>query len=138
VTDAVKLLEMSGTAGIGLGQIFYGPSLLPMYNAPGLPPFGDSRTPDIIVQPNVGVIYTTSSKKQMEHGGFAQDDTTVMMLVSNSRFQPRIINSFVETMQVAPTILQALGLNPGKLEAVQKEGTPVLPGLPFSSNQNDE
>jgi hypothetical protein len=32
---------------------------------------------------------------------------------------------------VAPTILELLGLNPWKLEAVQKEGTAVLPFLPY-------
>ena len=139
VTDAVHLLELSGTAGIGLGQIFYGPSLETIYNAPGLPaPFGngDPRTPDIIVEPNVGVIYTTSGKKQAEHGGFDNDDTNVMMLVSNPRFAPATVTSFVETTQVAPTILQALGLDPNLLDAVQKEGTPVLPGIDFSKNQH--
>jgi hypothetical protein len=128
---AVSDLETSGTSGIGLGQIFYGASLLPMFNAPGLPPNGDPRTPDIIVQPNYGVIYTGSTKKQAEHGGFAQDDTNVMMLVSNPSFQASTVDSFVETTQVAPTILQALGLDPSRLDAVQKEGTPVLPGLNF-------
>jgi arylsulfatase A-like enzyme len=83
------------------------------------------------VQPNVGVIYTGSSKKQAEHGGFAHDDTNVMMLVSKSDFAPSTVTAFVETTQVAPTILQALGLDPGSLDAVQKEGTPVLPGLTF-------
>ena len=57
VTGAVQALETSGTAGIGLGQIFYGPSLETMFNAPGIPTKfggtgGDPRTPDIIVQPN--------------------------------------------------------------------------------------
>ena len=131
VTSAVSALESSGTAGIGLGQIFYGPSLETMFNAPGLPPNGDPRTPDIIVQPNVGVIYTGSSKKQEEHGGFAQDDTQVMILVSNPDFEASTVTSFVETSQVAPTILKALGLDPGSLDAVRKEGTPVLPGLNF-------
>src|SRR5215831_17676109 len=131
ITAAVSALEASGTAGIGLGQIFYGPSIETMYNKPGLPPNGDPRTPDIIVQPNVGVVYTGSHKKQAEHGGFAQDDTNVMMLVSNPGFAPQTVTSFVETTQVAPTILQALGLDPGRLDAVQKEGTPVLPGLSF-------
>ncbi|MCP3710150.1 hypothetical protein M3I54_24820 [Paraburkholderia sp. CNPSo 3274] len=32
-------------------------------------------------------------------------------------------------MQVAPTILKVLGLEPHKLVAVQREGTQVLPGL---------
>ncbi len=131
ISAAVNLLETNGAA-IGLGQIFYGPSLETMFNAPGLPSAGlDSRTPDIIVQPNVGVIYTGSSKKQAEHGGFAHDDTNVMMLVSKSDFAPSTVTAFVETTQVAPTILQALGLDPGSLDAVQKEGTPVLPGLTF-------
>ena len=127
---AVRILE-SNAAAAGIGQIFYGPSLETMFNAPGLPPAGDPRTPDIIVQPNVGVVYSGSSKKQAEHGGFAHDDTNVILLVSNPHLQARTVTSFVETTQVAPTILQALGLDPGSLDAVQKEGTPVLPGLNF-------
>ena len=136
VTDAVTLLEASGTLGIGLGQIFYGASLETMFHAPGVPgqfggTGGDPRTPDIIVQPNVGVVYTGSTKKQAEHGGFAHDDTNVMLLVSKPDFEASTVTSFVETTQVAPTILQALGLPPSDLDAVQKEGTPVLPGLEF-------
>src|SRR5262249_32046818 len=49
---AVGLLETSADAA-GIGQIFYGPSLETMFNAPGLPPNGDPRSPDIIVQPYV-------------------------------------------------------------------------------------
>jgi len=135
VTDAVNALESNGTA-IGLGQIFYGASLQTMFNAPGVPvqfggTGGDPRTPDIIVEPNVGVVYTGSGKKQAEHGGFAHDDTNVMLLVSKPDFEASTVTSFVETIQVAPTILQALGLDPQALEAVQKEGTPVLPGIDF-------
>lgn len=118
-------------AGIGLGQIFYGPSIETMYNKPGLPPNGDPRTPDIIVQPNPGVVYTGSHKKHSEHGGFAQDDTHVMILVSNPGWEAQTVTCFVETTQVAATILQALGLDPGSLDAVQKEGTPVLPEFGF-------
>ena len=136
INNAVHALETSGTAGIGLGQIFFGSSLATMYNMPGIPvkfggTGGDPRTPDIIVQPNVGVVYTTSSKKQSEHGGFAQDDTNVMLLVSQPHLHARAVTSFVETAQVAPTILKLLGLDPESLDAVQKEGTPVLPGLEF-------
>jgi arylsulfatase A-like enzyme len=129
VNAAVNALEASGTAGIGLGQIFYGASIETMFNKPGLPPDGDPRTPDIIVQPNPGVVYTSSGKKQAEHGGFDQDDTNVMMLVSNSSLKPSTVTTFVETTQVAPTILQALGLDPSSLDAVRLEGTSVLPGL---------
>ena len=117
-----------------------------MFNAPGVPnvngpcctlmPGGDPRTPDIIVAPNIGVVYTGSASKQEEHGGFAFDDTNVMLLVANANLQPRTVTSWVETMQVAPTILQLLGLNPNSLDAVQLEGTSVLPGL-FSQSQGN-
>ena len=129
-TAAVNLLEANADAA-GIGEIFYGQSLLTMFNAPGLPPNGDPRTPDIIVQPYVGVIYTGSSTKQEEHGGFAHDDTNVMLLVSNPSLAPGTVTAFVETTQVAPTILRALVLDPDRLDAVRKEGTPILPGLTF-------
>jgi hypothetical protein len=130
-TAAVGVLEANAAAA-GIGQIFYGPSLETMFNRPGLPADGaDPRTPDIIVQPNVGVVYTGSLKKQSEHGGFAHDDTNVMLLVSNPNLHARRITTFVETTQVAPTILKLLGLDPGSLDAVRKEGTAVLPGLHF-------
>jgi len=128
---AVAVLE-NNAAAAGIGQIFYGRSIETMYNKPGLPAQGgDPRTPDIIVQPNVGVVYTGSTKKQAEHGGFAQDDTNVMMLVSNPNLRARTVTSFVETTQVAPTILHLLGFDPNALSAVRKEGTPVLPDLHF-------
>lgn len=130
--NAVSILESNATAA-GIGQIFYGPSLEQMFNAPGLPPNGDPRSPDIIVSPNVGVVYTGSSKKLSEHGGFSHDDTNVIMLLSNPRFTARTINTGVETTQVAPTILKALGLAPNDLDAVRKEGTTVLPGLNFNA-----
>jgi hypothetical protein len=127
--DAVAVLEANAQAA-GIGQILYGPSLTTIFNRPGLPSQGgDPRTPDIVVLPNVGVVYTGSAKKQAEHGGFALDDTNVMLLVSNPALRPRRITSFVETAQVAPTILKLLGLDPRELDAVRSEGTPVLPGL---------
>jgi hypothetical protein len=106
-----------------------------MFNAPGLPPHGDPRTPDIAIQPNVGVIYTGSAKKQEEHGGFAHDDTNVMILLSNPNFSAKTITVPVETIQVAPTILKALDLDPASLEAVRKEGTAVLPGVSFDRDR---
>jgi len=67
--------------------------------------------------------------KQAEHGGFAHDDTNVMMLLSNPKLPAAIVTSPVETMQVAPTILKALGLDPNALQTVKLEGTQVLPGV---------
>ncbi len=122
---AVGILEAnaSATTGIGLGQIFYGPSLILNYNDPTV----DPRTPDIIVTPNVGVTYSGSTKKQEEHGGFAHDDTNVVLLLANPKFKSETVRAAVGTAQVAPTILKGLGLNPQALDAVRIEGTPVLP-----------
>jgi arylsulfatase A-like enzyme len=100
-----------------------------LYNAPGLPPNGDPRTPDILVTPHIGVTYSGSTKKLAEHGGFAHDDTNVMLLVSNPGIRARTETIPVTTMQVAPSILKALGLNPSALQSVQQEGTETLPKL---------
>ena len=132
--SAVATLEENGSK-IGLGTIFYGPSLAMNYNPPGLPPYGDPRTPDIIVTPNPGVIYTGSTAKQEEHGGFSHDDTNVMLLLSNPGFRAQTVYSDVSTTQVAPTVLAALGLDPRALQAVQLEGTSVLPDIELSRDR---
>lgn len=59
-----------------------------------------------------------------------------MLLVSNPELKARTVHSFVETAQVAPTILGMLGLNPDALDAVRQEGTPVLPFL-FTDHDMD-
>jgi hypothetical protein len=87
----------------------------------------DGRTPDFMVQPNPGVIYTTSQAKDMEHGGFAPDDGHVALLVSQPSLEARTVVRRVQTTQVAPTVIRALGLDPRLLDAVRKEGTRVLP-----------
>jgi hypothetical protein len=127
---AVALLE-SNVKEAGIGQIFFGGTLHQLFDTPGLPPNGDPRTPDIAVAPNVGVVYTASTSKESEHGGFAQDDTNAILLLSNPAFSPKRISVPVGTIQVAPTILKALGLDPSKLDSVRIEGTPVLPGVSF-------
>ncbi len=128
-TDAaVQIIEQNGSAtGVGLGQIYYGPSLKLNYNDPTV----DPRTPDIIVTPNVGVTYSGSTKKLEEHGGFSHDDTNVVLLVSNPRFAARTVSAEVGTAQVAPTILKALHIDPNALDAVRAEGTSVLPAFPL-------
>ena len=121
---SVQILE-DNAALIGLGQIYYGPTVALNYNDPTK----DPRTPDIIVTPNVGVTYSGSTAKQEEHGGFAHDDTNVMLLVSNVNYQPRTVHAEVGTAQVAPTILKALDIDPSELDAVRVEGISVLPDL---------
>jgi hypothetical protein len=96
--------------------------------------FGDparGRAPDIIVQPNPGVIYTKSKKKDAEHGGNAPDDSHLGLLVSYPTLQPATNASTVNLTQVAPTILKSLNVDPGLLQSVAAEGTQVLPGLGF-------
>jgi hypothetical protein len=123
---SVKILEENASAsGIALGQLYYGDSLALNYNDPKV----DPRTPDIIVTPNVGVTYSGSTSKLSEHGGFAHDDTNVILLLSNPSFHPHTVRAGVGTVQVAPTILKALGIDPRALDAVRVEGTTVLPAV---------
>jgi hypothetical protein len=132
--SAVSLLRTTSptTSNIaGIGEIFSGPILETYFNAPGLPPNGDPRTPDILTTPDIGVTYSGSTKKLAEHGGFSRDDTNVILLVSNPSFCAKTVTTPVLTLQIAPTVLKALGLDPSALDAVRAEGTPVLPSLPF-------
>jgi hypothetical protein len=130
---AVATLEANAVAA-GIGQIVSGPTLSLLYNPPGLPPNGDPRTPDIVVIPNYGVVYTGSSKKLEEHGGGGHDDGNVMLLLSNPSLGAKTVTSPVETTQVAPTILRALDLDPHRLESVRIENTQVLPGVNFDDD----
>jgi hypothetical protein len=128
--DVVNMLEEQSpsTSNIaGIGEIFWGAGITQLFNAPGLPPTGDPRTPDILVTPHIGVTYSGSTKKLAEHGGFSHDDTNVMMLLSNPNLRFTTVTTPVTTTQVAPTILKVLGLDPNALQSVQKEGTEVLP-----------
>jgi hypothetical protein len=124
VSNSVAMLQNNESI-IGAGEIFSGKSLALIFN----PPSADPRSPDIVVAPNVGVVYTGGTKKLAEHGGFANDDRNVMLLVSNPSLSPATVTDSVGTAQIAPTILRALGLNPNSLQAVSAENTGLLPGL---------
>ena len=129
--SAVATLDANADVA-GVGEILSGPYLNLFFK----PADKDPRTPDILVITKVGVVYTGKKKKIAEHGGFAPDDTHVLILVSNPELSPAVVSSPVETSQVAPTILKALGLNPRELQAVRKEGTQALPGLRFSEGDS--
>lgn len=90
-------------------------------------PLKDPAVPDIIIRPQLGVIYTTSTKKIAEHGGLSDDDRKVACFVSSPKLHKASYDQQVSTRQVAPTILKALGLNPGELEGVRIQGTQPLP-----------
>jgi len=92
-------------------------------------PLKDNATPDILVQPIYGTIYTGSTAKNAEHGGFSFGDTNVGLIVSNPGITSHTVKSPVATSQVAASILKALGIDPEELGAVRNEGTKVLPFL---------
>ena len=92
-------------------------------------PLTDNATPDIIVQPIYGTVYTHSTAKNAEHGSFSFGDTNVGLIVSNPALHSRVVKTPVATSQVAASLLRALGIDPSELQAVQKEGTEVLPFL---------
>ncbi len=125
LTDSNADILRQNQKAILAEKIYSGNTLRLLFNNPRT----DSRVPDIIVQPVLGVIYTGSTSKIAEHGGFSLDDTSVGLLVSIPGLDSRVIKEAVDTRQVAPTILRSLGLNPNELRAVRMESTPSLPGL---------
>jgi len=92
-------------------------------------PLTDTAVPDIIVRPNLGVIFTTSKAKIAEHGGISNDDRHVACFVSNPILKKKQFKEQVSTKQVAPTVLKALGLDMHALEGVRAEGTKPLDGF---------
>jgi len=106
--------------------VYWGDSLALRFRDPSV----DSRTPDIIVQPELGVMYVEpTSTKLAEHGGQFDEDVNVALLVSAPGIVGARITAAVQTTEVAPTILKLLGLEPLALVGVKAEGTPVLPGF---------
>jgi len=90
-------------------------------------PFSDDRVPDLIGLAQYGTVYTGGKGKIAEHGGNNAQDRHVPLLVSGGPIRDGGTNdSPVETTQIAPTILQLLGLDPNALTAVQLEGTQPL------------
>jgi hypothetical protein len=71
--------------------------------------------------------------KRAEHGGFSEADTHVALIVGGGTLdkglQGTSVNKAVTTKQIAVTTLEALGLDPSKLQGANIEGTVALPGL---------
>jgi hypothetical protein len=109
----------------GLARIYAGHEAADFFGVP----YSDPRYPDVFGRVQVGTVYTGGTKIA-EHGGDNPGDRDVPLLVYAPGMVPHSRNhSWVETTQVAPTILHLLGLDPSALEAVQQEGTKVLPGI---------
>ena len=123
--DAVKALEAIKDKG-SISEIWGAEKITAMYGDATK----DSRVPDIAVLPANGVIYTkVGATKMAEHGGFGEDDTHVALLVSMPSMTATEVKDAVTNMQVAPSIIKALGLDPMALQSVKAEGTKVLPGF---------
>jgi Type I phosphodiesterase / nucleotide pyrophosphatase/Sulfatase len=109
----------------GLREIFAGHQAARFFGVP----YSDPHHPDVFAIAQVGTIYTTGTKIA-EHGGDNPGDRDVPLVVyAPGTVQPLQSSHPAETTQVAPTILKLLGLRPSSLQAVQREGTQVLPGL---------
>jgi hypothetical protein len=130
--DSAKAAQVANAlqqhkSNLGIRRVLYGSSMELYYPSPKI----DSRTPDLIIIPQQGVVYAKAGdKKKAEHGGFVTDDTNVALLISNPHLPHAgvVTRAPVFTTQVAPTLLTSLGLPPNDLEAVVRQGTPVLPG----------
>ncbi|WP_375502105.1 alkaline phosphatase family protein [uncultured Jatrophihabitans sp.] len=89
---------------------------------------GDPHVPDVIGLAQHGVVYTGGVKKIAEHGGNAADDRDVALVVSGAGVRHGATDrARVQTTQIAPTILQLLGLAPKALQGVRADHTKVLP-----------
>jgi hypothetical protein len=117
-----KAYIMANATALHIKQLLDRDELTRLYEDP----FQNSRVPDFIAITDHGVICTGGSKLA-EHGGFSKDDRNVALLVSSSRIkQGRIVEDTTLTTQIAPTILDALDLDPRSLQAVREEGVEVL------------
>jgi arylsulfatase A-like enzyme len=126
VGSAVGALQQSSDA-VRARKIYSDGSLAKLFGDP----LTDPRTPDLIVQPIPGTIYSKSAAKIAEHGGFAEEDRHTALIVSNPAIEAGTVGERVTNLQVAPTILRALGLDADALDAVRLEHTRPLPELSF-------
>jgi predicted AlkP superfamily pyrophosphatase or phosphodiesterase len=111
---------------LGIQEVFAGNLLKETFGDPAT----DPRVPDIILKTETGVMFhKLTNTKLSENGGINEDDLHVALLVANPKLKRREFYGAVQTTQIAPTILQVLGLNPSDLRAVQVEETPTLPDL---------
>ena len=73
------------------GNVNFGHELAEIFGDPTSgDPIAAARAPNVVIQPNWGVIYSGSTKKISEHGGGTLDDTTVALLVSQPGLRRRV------------------------------------------------
>ena len=90
----------------------------------------DQRYPDVIGYAKIGSVYGGGKlSKIAEHGGNAIADRHVPIIISGATINHAVESKTVSTVQIAPSILHLLGLDPQELQAVKAEKTAVLPSL---------
>jgi hypothetical protein len=110
----------------GLVKVYAGTAAARYFGVPA----SDPRHPNVWGVVQVGVVYTGGKKKIAEHGGSSPADRNVPLVVyAPGVARHGVFREPVATTQIAPTILRLLGLDPGRLQAVQIEGTRALPGI---------
>ena len=135
---AAAVLQQSSGNSI-VKRVLFGDALTQAgYGTPG-----DGRTPDLIVELNPGVVLVgnpAKPSKQAEHGGVSPDDLNVGLIVGGglvpSQLQGSINSDAVSTKQIAVSTLDALGLDPFKLQGAVAENTQALPGLNFQQTND--
>jgi hypothetical protein len=121
--DSSASVDGKKVTSAGLWQIYTGVAAAQLIGVDQ----SDPRVPDVIGLSQYGVVYTGGMAKIAEHGGDHPEDRNVPILVTWAGATPGLdVTTPVETTQIAPTILELLGLNPNELQAVKIEGTQPL------------
>jgi len=86
--------------------------------------------PDIILRPELGVLWGSSGDTALAaHGGMLDEDTHVALLVSGAQLTGRYDPTYIPTTQLGPLLLRALGMEKFDLQALHLEHSPALPGI---------
>jgi hypothetical protein len=110
----------------GLSKVYAGAGSAAYFGVP----VSEPRHPVIFGIVQHGVIYS-DAPDIAQHGGADFQDRSIPIVVVLPGLRHRAsVRAGVQITQIAPTILDLLGLNPRALQAVRIEHTQVLPGLP--------
>ncbi len=109
----------------GLSTVYAGVASAAYFGVPN----SDPRHPVIFGIVQHGVIYADAPDIAQHGGADFQDLSIPILVVLPGLHHGTTVTSQVKIIQIAPTILALLGLNPEALQAVQIEHTQILPGL---------